>query len=307
MSVQIQKYSDLTPKLSAALRAALNPENNNLYPSIVLSWSNANEQALFALSENWVLGYLSPMGMERFWCLSSTNPLSKPDLDEALHIVTDITPNTRQISNITPTSLQAFGDTSTIRVANEDPGSYNYLYDVAEVTECHGSGFQSIRRQLKQFRQYHPAVRVWNFAELYEHQSEVHTLHHWWHAEAATDGAKMTDYENDALAKLLGAFNEGPLDKSSVVAIVVYVKGHLIGISINEVLPGGFVLNHYFKSHSDYTNVGTFLFHETNARLCERGVRIFNYQEDLNIPGLQHFKTRMRPSRKAEQMKLLLA
>ncbi|HET8708835.1 MAG TPA: phosphatidylglycerol lysyltransferase domain-containing protein [Candidatus Saccharimonadales bacterium] len=306
MSAQIQKYSDLTPETSNSLLTTLNPENNNLYPSIVLSWSNADEQALFALSENWVLGYLSPMGMERFWCLSSTRPLSKPDLDEVLHIVTDIAPNTQQISNITPISLQASVEGLPIRIVNEDAGSYNYLYDVAEVTECQGSDFQSIRRHLKQFRQYDPDVRVWNFAELYEHQSEVHTLHHWWHAEAATDGAKMTDYEDAALAKLLEAFKEGPLDANSIVAVAVYAKSTLIGVSINEVLPGGFVLNHYFKSRSDYTNVGTFLFHETNARLSERDVCVFNYQEDLNIPGLQHFKTRMRPTRKAEQLKLIL-
>jgi hypothetical protein len=302
MIMRTVRYSSLTSKDLQELYDKLNPENNNLYPSVVLDWSNEEDKAFAIIGDDWVLGSLSPIEWDPFWSLSSKRPLSEKTLNEIIATVKNIDPATNYINNVTPITLEGVSP-SSYKIDAEETDSDNFIYDTRDIANCQGSKFSDMRRYTKQFEKFSPTISWLGADQIQDHKAAILAFHASWHEAAATDGAKLKDHESRALQNF---FVDEILDKKTLPIVAVFVDANLVGVAINEILPDGFSFNHYFKADSNFKGSGVYLFHEINKGLLERGVHTLNYQEDLGIPGLRSFKEKMRPTKKAGQIKIAI-
>ena len=69
----------------------------------------------------------------------------------------------------------------------------------------------------------------------------------------------------------------------------------MIGFSIDELLPNQYAISHFFKADSSYRGVYDFLNEKVAENLSNRGIALWNWEQDLGIESLKISKTGYRP------------
>ena len=70
----------------------------------------------------------------------------------------------------------------------------------------------------------------------------------------------------------------------------------LVGFIILENLHAhGWAVGHFQKTDPSYPETSSRLLHELGRQLHSRGLRIFNAEQDLGIPGLRYYKCSLQP------------
>ncbi|HLU42678.1 MAG TPA: phosphatidylglycerol lysyltransferase domain-containing protein [Microthrixaceae bacterium] len=177
----------------------------------------------------------------------------------------------------------------------EDRDNFDYLYDTHQVVELPGSAHHMNRKQRNGFMRRHGAhheVAVLPPARA-DWESLVRLTERW--ADLAADQDAAVD-EIKALircAETLSLHSDG--HRAFVTQLAV--DGKVVGFDISEVVGRDWALDHF--RHTDHSVLGAHvvLRAAAAAHLVERGVRTWNAEQDLGVPGLRIRKERDRPSR----------
>lgn len=174
----------------------------------------------------------------------------------------------------------------------EDIDNFDYIYSVSELAQLQGSKFKSKRHQANNFFCAYPEA-IFKIVALNdtEVQKEIISVLRRWENKKISDKKEYDlRHEEIAIKRLL---NEA--DKQSLVLSCVYIQNSLMGFSIDEIMPFNYALSHFFKADNSYDGIFDYLNQKIAQHFFERGIELWNMEQDLGIENLRKSKQSYRP------------
>jgi hypothetical protein len=175
----------------------------------------------------------------------------------------------------------------------EDPDNFDYIYEVAHLSDLTGNKFKKKRNKANVFKkdheQYELAVKVVRELDG-DHAEELKRVDREW--ATATPRAKGDILaERRAIDRLLDNFGAFQL-----LLIEVVVDGEIKAFSINELIDAEYSICHFEKALSTHhEHLNTFLTIEVARELQAAGSRLMNWEQDLGLDGLRRSKRSYHP------------
>jgi len=87
------------------------------------------------------------------------------------------------------------------------------------------------------------------------------------------------------------------IDNKNIRFISLYVDSTLVGFTAYEILSNDFAMSHFAKADVRYHNTINDILNWEEAKLLnEKGIKYFNWEQDLGIPGLRYSKEKYKHS-----------
>jgi uncharacterized protein len=172
-----------------------------------------------------------------------------------------------------------------------DDGATDYVFAVERVAGMHEWTGHSIRRRIRQFSARYPDYSV-RHAPLHSIDAdEFRALFALWAARKGY-ASPQASHEYPAFERFLRSAD------SRIETVGLYVGARLIGFSSFELLPGEMAIVHFSKADNAFHGGVCDVLYWEEARLLQtRGVRHYNWEQDLGLHGLQQSKRKYKPYR----------
>jgi uncharacterized protein len=173
----------------------------------------------------------------------------------------------------------------------EDRDSFDYIYSVDELKTYHGKKFKQKRNEVNALRAAYPEIEVktLDIKDL-SVRKEINCLFHRWTKIKITKGSAYEANENNALNNLLML-----AETSDLILVGICLKSRMIAFIISEIMNSDYALGHFTKADSSIKGANAYLLQSLARLLFDRGIKYFNYEEDLGLKNLRIAKTRFRP------------
>lgn len=170
----------------------------------------------------------------------------------------------------------------------EDRDNFDYICSVDNLADLAGGKWRDLRYEVKLFPRRSPDfnVRPVNICEP-SVASQIETLFRTWEETRH----KKLAHELKTIKRLL--CDSTYFD--NLVSIGVYVEKELVAWGMAEIVDSNFAVYSYHKANMNYSGVFGFLDWEIAKELKNRGIKYINYEQDLGIPGLRHYKESLHP------------
>ncbi len=170
----------------------------------------------------------------------------------------------------------------------EDRDSFDYIYNMEDMSNLSGKKFKSKRRSAQKCRDSN-RVEVVTYNKSERIENGVFSVVAKWKLFKTS----VPQDELDAITRMLKRFNE----QDSVIITGVYFDDELAGFSIDEKLPDNYVQSHYSKTLPFYNGISEYLNQELAKKLHSEGYEHWNWEQDLGIEGLRAMKEGYKPVR----------
>lgn len=213
--------------------------------------------------------------------------LGENNLNEAIN---KLLKTSLRLKLIPQTVISNLADPDSLGVV-EDEDNHDYVYDLALQAALAGGKFKKKRNKLNGFLKTYEGKWQLNRVERVDKSkiAELQNVFHHWVAEREKDPEEIEN-EKKAIERMLEK-----LEDFSLEVYEVLIDGVVAGFSINQVLPGGYVMCHFQKCLHNYRHIDTFLTHETAKRLLKKGCIYANWEQDLGIEGMRALKQSYQP------------
>lgn len=274
----------------------LDPFNDVLYPAIIKDNFNHNNKARLFLDKNFIIGRLHHQDLDPYWSLASPNPLSHKDLLRAKSVAEAHDEKFNKFQYVSGISLTNLPKGKQFKTKAHSQDHYAYIYDIDEVSEMNHKHHSSLRRYVKKFvNSYGHKLEITlydSLESLLVNKDKHQQLHSDWIESSDNKSPSKID-ELRYFKNFL--FNPQPKVYRDPLFIEVSYGGHLVGVSINDVVSENTAINYYHFGNLNISGISYFLLHYTAKCLRDRGVKYFNFQEDCGSLGLRNFKQKMAP------------
>lgn len=259
---------------------------NNFY-----SWDTETQHAISTINGNLVLRFSDYVTGEPFYSFAGQNKLEETStalLDSASQ--SGVEPVLKLIPE--QVALAIMG-TSGLRV-EEDVDSFDYIYLMKNISKYSGPRYKNKRRAVRALlAQEAICVKEGSWGNS-SFEKILGVLVDWEAAKKSNGKAADLEYESVAIKRMLDISK----DQNEVMITFANVSDRAVGFSIDELLPSGFVLSHYFKTLPQYTGLTEYFNRSVASKLISRGGTYWNWQQDLGIKDLRQMKIGYRPARK---------
>ena len=182
-------------------------------------------------------------------------------------------------------------------VMEPDRDAADYLIDVTAILSCAGPRYANIRQHLHRFQR--DAGERSRFLSvdsdwLAEHRAELIQIFDTW-TRSGRDGAAYSQAERLAVLRFI-AHSATLRDNFDIAIGVAHIDDRIVGYHCSEVVSNGVGIGHFVKGDPAVPGITTVLMLESWRLLQSHGVKFFNNEQDLGIPGLRTAKLLMRPS-----------
>ncbi|HRH31330.1 MAG TPA: phosphatidylglycerol lysyltransferase domain-containing protein [Candidatus Paceibacterota bacterium] len=179
-----------------------------------------------------------------------------------------------------------------IFLIEEDPDSFDYLYDTEALSNLVGNKYLSRRGEVNRFlkKEYQYECREINIFENKEYILDL--AHYWIDNKESPEAQRAARNEMFAINRLLSC----DFEASALLTFGIFSHNKMIGFVVNEILPSGNSMLHFEKANHSFTGIHSFMIKENAALLHRKGVITMNYEQDLGIESLRKSKTSFRPS-----------
>ncbi len=170
-----------------------------------------------------------------------------------------------------------------------DDAAKDYIYEVDHIAVMHEWKGHSARRRIRQFSAQHPDYTV-RHAPLHAIDAdEFRALFALW-SNRKGHKSPQASYEYHAFERFLRLTNP------RIETVGLYVGARLVGFSSFELLPGGTAVVHFSKADNAlHGGICAVLYWEEAKLLQAKGVRHYNWEQDLGLPELQQSKKKYKP------------
>lgn len=173
----------------------------------------------------------------------------------------------------------------------EDRDDFDYIYKVADLAKLDGNEYRSKRRQVNQFYKLLP-----------DSEAKISTLS----PELKVEILSFISNENRKRSRLgyipFAEYEMAVLERffllrenQDIVATLMYDKTRMIGCSIDELYDENWAVSHFVKVDSDYKCVIDALNKNAAQFLELRGVKYWNWADDIGLEGLRKAKLSYKP------------
>jgi hypothetical protein len=175
-------------------------------------------------------------------------------------------------------------------VVAADGDATDYVFAVDHLAGMHESrGRHSVGSRIRQFKARHPNYTV-RHAPLHAiDANEFRAVFALW-AKRKGYAAAQDSNEYHAFERFVRLANP------NIESVGLYVDAWLVGFSTFELLPGGTAIVHFSKADNAFHGGICDVLNWEEARLLKaRGVRHYNWEQDLGLQGLRKSKKKYKP------------
>ncbi len=172
-----------------------------------------------------------------------------------------------------------------------DYGNYDYIFSTLELSSLEGSEFKKRRKAVNRFKRTYPNTMfsVHSLSKQ-DHTDQLLALFERWTQQKGQDIGYDVSLEKNALVRIL---EHG--ERPDILVSLLHIDDVLIGFGIDELLPNHYAISHFVKADfaypGSYDSLNTF----TAGHLLQKGIRFWNWEQDLDIEGLRMLKRSYRP------------
>jgi len=177
----------------------------------------------------------------------------------------------------------------SLKGAIEDRNNADYIYSISEIFSLKGKKHESIRRKINQFAKrdnitYESINKtqldiLWNFSQ----KTLIKAKHN------TPEQFESLNTEQSAIEKLI--FFK---DQLNIQIDGLWIRNHLVGFTITEVIPNQTLLIHIFRTKIDLPGISEFLFWQLSKKYQPK-CNLINFEQDLGLTGLRQFKLSLKP------------
>lgn len=188
-------------------------------------------------------------------------------------------------------------------VITEDFDNNDYLFSIHELATLVGKRYKSKRHGAQKCEKAHNVSLKRSVTAKEVGNQIIEFLGRW--ETSKYEHGKDVDiaYEKIAIKQILETLDA----QENLLLTCAFIQDELMGFSIDELLPGKFVLSHYFKTTPDIQGLSEYLNREVANNLLERGNEIWNWEQDLGIDSLRTMKESHRPVGKQKKYTIALS
>jgi len=191
---------------------------------------------------------------------------------------------------ITEETARALSETDLC--VEEDVHNFDYVYSVHDLANLSGSLYKEKRILAKRFIRDNPQARIEVFAL---HNTSVHkhlisVLRRWQHEKIINYVDFDLAHEEKALRRLIDT-----ADHHKLIVSCVFIHDTLIGFGIDEIESSEYAMSHFIKADVSYKGIYEYINEQVSKYLESQKVQYWNWQQDLNLPGLRKVKNSYRP------------
>lgn len=254
----------------------------------VLAWDIRDDRMVSELNENLVFRFTDYTTHEPFYSFLGSNE-SESTAVQLLH------------------SAEALGVSSTLRFITEeavrdlqltglhieeDRDNFDYIFSTSQIAGTQGSKLKRKRHSARKFSREYPdatfEVKDLNDVSV---QKQIFSVLRQWENKKKLDN-KDCDLGNEekAITRLLETANNHELILSGI-----FLHNTMLGFSIDEIVPHGYAMAHFIKADPSFKGIYEFFNQNLALYLVAHGIELWNWQQDLNIPGLRKVKMSYHP------------
>ena len=174
----------------------------------------------------------------------------------------------------------------------EDRDNFDYIFSTSKLALSLGVDFKQKRQLVHKFTREYPDARFVqeNIDNLTVRKNLTAVIRRWEKNKIDNSKKYSLEHEKKAINRLLKD------DKNrKLILSCVYVGKTMIGFSIDEILSSGFAMAHFIKADYSFKGIGEFINEKVAQHLLEKGVELWNWQQDLNYDGLRRLKMSYHP------------
>jgi len=254
------------------------------------SWDVSNERMVSKLNGNLVIQFTDYVSEALFYSFIGTH---EPE-DTSLSLIAHAEENgISPVLRLVPEGAIGAVNSPLLHI-REDRDNFDYVYDVQELLSLKGAKHKDTRHLVSKFERAYAGARF-EVGELNNSdvQNSIISVLRRWEREKER---KAKDYglahEELAIRRLMQSADPGTLLVGGV-----FIGDAMIGFSVDEVLPGGYSISHFYKADSSHVGVYEFLNNKMAAHLDCLGITLWNWEQDLGLSNLRHSKMAYRPVR----------
>ncbi|MEQ1888567.1 MAG: phosphatidylglycerol lysyltransferase domain-containing protein [Alphaproteobacteria bacterium] len=269
-------------------RTRLQPPYSTFNFTNLWSWDTREDRMLSILNDNLVVRFSDYSNAEPFFSFFGTNACENTAHQLLQHAEElKVSPKLRFVSEESTALLLD----SKLCLA-EDRDSFDYIFSTTELAEAQGAKFKARRNHARQFLREYPNAKF----EIREFrdpstQEQITSVIRLWETKKKKEG-KIYDpcHEENAIRRLMHTAESHSLTFSCVTILNV-----MVGFSIDEILHDGYALAHFVKADVSFKGIYEFLNENVAKYLITNQIQLWNWQQDLNIPGLRKLKMSYKP------------
>ncbi|HEY4509171.1 MAG TPA: phosphatidylglycerol lysyltransferase domain-containing protein [Candidatus Paceibacterota bacterium] len=173
--------------------------------------------------------------------------------------------------------------------AISDRDSHDYIYYIPNLANMEILQENSSGREIRQFMRKYPDYKAKDSSIQDAPKQEYEELFHRWARNKKIENCfEMNEYK--AFQKMF----EIKDDRVRVVSL--YVDGLLVGFNVHEILDNDFVISHFAKYDAFFHRAIYDVLNWEEAKfLNSKGLKHFNWEQDLGILGLRQSKEKYKP------------
>lgn len=193
--------------------------------------------------------------------------------------------------------------TSTDFFIEEDRDNFDYIFSIFELVELKGQKFKEKRNLFNRFvREYREAVfELKNLDEKKVHEQILLVLNSWATKKELDNKEYDLEYEEIAIRKLLSTY-----ENHNLIISCVLLKDEMIAFSVDEIMPNGYALSHFFKANNSYIGIYDFFNQKVSEYLLSQNTQFWNWEQDLGIENLRKSKMSHNPIKFLKKYKVSL-
>lgn len=175
-------------------------------------------------------------------------------------------------------------------ITKADRDSYDYIYLVEHLANMNKWTQNTCGKRIRKFlvTQLDYDVKHSSVKEISSNEYEV-MFHKWAESKNIDNDFDSNEY------KAFKRFLEIPNNNLRIVSI--YINKIMAGFTLYEVISDNYAISHFAKADKKHhSSIYDLLNWEEAKYLHSKGVKYFNWEQDLGIPGLRYSKTKYKPA-----------
>ncbi|MGI9118327.1 MAG: DUF2156 domain-containing protein [Minisyncoccia bacterium] len=251
------------------------------------SWDISGEMRVSQLNNNLVVRFTDYLTEKQFLSFIGNNKVNETALG-LLKLAVDqkLISELKLVPEHTANEL----DNNVFKI-EEDINDFDYVYNIEELRTLAGSKFETkrgvIHRFIKKYKETKSEIIDPTDVKI---KADILKLNYSW-IENKLAKDPFFDIKNELIAIDRFLNSSGP---HGSLCVGVFADEKLVGYSVNQIISSDYSIGHFIKSHKEGSF--EFIMQETAKKLAEKGVKYFNFEQDLGIEGLRKSKQSYRPA-----------
>lgn len=175
-------------------------------------------------------------------------------------------------------------------IIRADRDAYDYIYSVAHLAKMDSWPASGISKRIRKFVKNNPGYVI-SISSVKDIPTDeyIKIFKKWAKNKKVGDHLDLNEYK--AFERFLR------VEDKNIEVISMHVNDELIGFTLYELLTGHCAISHFVKSDTgSYDGINDVMNWEEAKRLYAKGVKYYNWEQDLGILGLRYSKVKYNPS-----------